>query len=230
LQFWDDLLARNPGLWIDSCSSGGRRNDLETLRRSVPLHYSDYGYGDHPVKLAFHRTLYEWIPYFKEATLSWDSEGKERFDSHIDSYSYHCAMAPMLFVTLDIRRDDYDYALAKKLVAIWRRASDLILYGDYYPHTPFHRSAQAWVAWQFDCPETGCGLVQSIRFPASPEGTLTIHLQGIRSDVMYCFENAETGETEVIAAEELRHTGFAMTLPPRSGAIWFYRVLESPAG
>jgi alpha-galactosidase len=228
LQFWDDLLARNPGLWIDSCSSGGRRNDLETLRRSVPLHYTDYGYGDHPVKLAFHRTLYEWIPYFKEATLSWDIEGKERFDGRIDSYSYHCGMAPMLFATLDIRRDDYDYALAKKLVAIWRRASDLILYGDYYPHTPFHRSAQTWVAWQFDSPETGCGLVQGIRFPAAPEDTLTVHLQGIRSDAMYAFENAETGETRVIAAEELRHRGFAMTLPPRSGAIWFYRVLFAP--
>jgi len=68
LQFWDDLLARNPGLWIDSCASGGRRNDLETMRRSVPLHYTDYGYGMHPVKLAFHHTLYAWIPYFKDTT------------------------------------------------------------------------------------------------------------------------------------------------------------------
>ena len=165
LQFWDDLLARNPGLWIDSCASGGRRNDLETMRRSVPLHYTDYGYGDHPVKLAFHRTLYEWIPYFKECTLSWDvssqvSQGsggtgwdggsggstsvvvaRERFDDRIDSFSYHCGMAPMLFATLDIRRDDYDYALATKMIDIWRRAAPLLLYGDYYPHTPFHRSA-----------------------------------------------------------------------------------------
>ena len=182
LQFWDDLLARNPGLWIDSCASGGRRNDLETMRRSVPLHYTDYGYGDHPVKLAFHHTLYEWIPYFKECTLSWDIGGKARFDHQVDSYSYHCGMAPMLFATLDIRRDDYDYALARKMIAIWRRASDLILYGDYYPHTPFHRSAEQWVAWQFDCPETGCGLVQGIRFPASPQETLTIHPKGIRPD------------------------------------------------
>ncbi|MEN6546059.1 MAG: alpha-galactosidase, partial [Armatimonadia bacterium] len=65
LQYWDDLLARNPGLWIDSCSSGGRRNDLETMRRSVPLHYTDYGYGLHPIKLSFHHTLFQWIPYFK---------------------------------------------------------------------------------------------------------------------------------------------------------------------
>ena len=115
LQFWDDLLARNPGLWIDSCASGGRRNDLETMRRSVPLHYTDYGYGEHPVKLAFHRTLYEWIPYFKEchAFLGRQREWRDSTTS-VDSFSYHCGMAPMLFATLDIRRDDYDFALASK--------------------------------------------------------------------------------------------------------------------
>ena len=66
LAFWDELLDRHPGLMIDSCASGGRRNDLETMRRSVPLHYSDYGYGLHPVKVDFQRTLFEWLPYFKE--------------------------------------------------------------------------------------------------------------------------------------------------------------------
>jgi len=223
LQFWDDLLARNPGLWIDSCASGGRRNDLETMRRSVPLHYTDYGYGNHPVKLAFHRTLYEWIPYFKEATLSWDVSGVARYDHEIDSYSYHCGMAAMLFATLDIRRDDYDYALARKMIDIWRRASDLMLYGDYYPHTPFHRSAQEWVAWQFDCPQRGCGLVQGIRLPACPEERITIHPKGIRPDAMYWFENAETGETRDMSGEDLIHNGFALTLPARSGAIWFYQ-------
>jgi alpha-galactosidase len=32
----------NPQLRIDSCASGGRRNDLETMRRAVPLWRSDY--------------------------------------------------------------------------------------------------------------------------------------------------------------------------------------------
>ena len=134
----------------------------------------------------------------------------------------------MLFATLDIRRDDYDYALARKMIAIWRRASDLILYGDYYPHTPFTRSAKEWVARQFDCPEAGCGLVQGIRLPASPEETITIRPKGIRPDARYFFENAETGETRDISGEELIHTGFTFTLPARSGAIWFYRRSDHP--
>jgi alpha-galactosidase len=245
LQFWDDLLARNPGLWLDSCASGGRRNDLETMRRSVPLHYTDYGYGDHPVKLAFHRTMYEWIPYFKECTLSWDISEEEtradagwdggaggsttaitvraRFDPRIDSYAYHCGMAPMLFATLDIRRDDYDFALATKMIDVWRRAAPLMLYGDYYPHTPFHRSASEWVVRQFDDPVAGHGLVQGIRLPAAPAETTTVHLQGIDSDTQYRFENVESGETREIAGAALIRNGFTFALPARGGAIWFYR-------
>ena len=36
-QYWDDLLARCPGLLIDNCASGGRRIDIESISRSMPL-------------------------------------------------------------------------------------------------------------------------------------------------------------------------------------------------
>jgi len=223
LKYWDDLLARNPGLWIDSCASGGRRNDLETMRRAVPLHYSDYGYGYHAIKLSFHQTLFEWLPYFKDVTLSWDIDKPGRFDKQVDSYAYHCAMAPMLALGLDIKRDDYDFAESQKMIAVWRRAAGLILYGDYYPHTPFRRSPDQWVAWQFDSPEKGQGFVQAIRLPASQEATLTIHPAGLDSSVTYVFENGESGETREITGKDLVVSGFTFGLPARSGAIWFYR-------
>ena len=223
LQFWDDLLARNPGLWIDSCSSGGRRNDLETMRRSVPLHYTDYGYGDHPVKLGFHRTLFEWIPYFKECTISWDLDGGQRFDPRIDSYSCHCGMAPMLFSCIDIRRDDYDFDLLKQMIDLWRRASDLMLHGDYYPHTPFHHRAEEWVVWQFDSPETGRGFIQGIRLPKCPEESITIRPKEVCPAATYSFENPETGETREFSGTALSEDGFTIRLPKRSAGIWFYR-------
>ncbi len=222
LRFWDDLLARNPGLWIDSCSSGGRRNDLETMRRSVPLHYTDYGYGDHPVKLAFHRTLFEWIPYFKEFSLSWDLAGVARFDHAVDSYSFHCGVAAMLFASLDGRRADYDFALAVEMIALWRRAACLVLNGDYYEHSPYHKSTHEWVAWQFDAPEAGNGLLQAIRMPAAEAATLTLHPAGIDGAAVYQFDNPETGESREVAGAELVATGFTIALEPRSGAIWFY--------
>ncbi len=223
LKYWDDLLARNPGLWIDSCSSGGRRNDLETMRRAVPLHYSDYGYGYHAIKLSFHQTLFEWLPYFKDVTLSWDLDKPGRFDKQVDSYAYHCAMAPMLALGLDIKRDDYDFAESQKMIAVWRRAANLILYGDYYPHTPFRRSPDQWVAWQFDSPEKGQGFVQAIHLPASQDEALTIHPAGLDSSVTYVFENGESGEIREVTGRDLLASGFTFSLPARSGAIWFYR-------
>jgi alpha-galactosidase len=223
LQFWDDLLERNPGLWIDSCSSGGRRNDLETMRRSVPLHYTDFGYGDHPVKLAFHRTMFEWIPYFKECSLSWDLGTPDRFDSQVDSYSFHCGMAAMLFATVDIRRDDYNFGVARKMIEVWRSVVDLMLYGDYYPHTPFHKRPDQWVAWQFDSPAAGEGFVQGVRLPAAPDETLTVYLKGIRTGASYVFSNPETGECKEIAGDVLARDGFTLALPPREGAVWIYR-------
>ncbi|MCL1855856.1 MAG: alpha-galactosidase, partial [Clostridia bacterium] len=41
-QYWDMLLARFPGLWIDDCAGGGRRLDIELISRAVPLWRSDY--------------------------------------------------------------------------------------------------------------------------------------------------------------------------------------------
>ena len=40
-RMWDDVLRAHPGLFIDNCSSGGRRIDLETCARSIPLWRTD---------------------------------------------------------------------------------------------------------------------------------------------------------------------------------------------
>jgi alpha-galactosidase len=230
LQYWDDILMRNPGIWIDSCSSGGRRNDLETMRRSVPLHYTDYGYGKHPVKLAFHHTLYSWIPYFKEVTLSWDvcNPGEDtRFDKQVDSFSFHCGMAPMMFASLDIRRNDYDFELATKMIGIWRKAANIMLHGDYYPLTQFSKSNEKWLVWQFDIPENKKGLIQGIRFADCPEENITVFPKAFCSNRTYVFENPETQEIIEFSGSNITQDGFTFKLSKRSAAIWFYKVKDN---
>lgn len=230
LRFLDALLARNPGLWIDTCASGGRRNDLESMRRSVPLHYSDYGYGNCPVKLAFHQTMFAWLPYFKEVTLAWDVSAAGdnlRFDTVTDSYAFHCGMAPMLMLGMDIRRDDHDAAFINTMISIWRHAAEFMLYDDYYPLTPFSRQPNRWVAWQFDRPQTGEGFLQGIRLPDEPRERLTVYPKGFLPEAVYAFENPETGEHISLTGNALLQGGFTFTLPPRSGAIWCYRRVDA---
>ena len=38
LAYWDELRRRHPNMLIDSCASGGRRNDLEDVAPRSPLH------------------------------------------------------------------------------------------------------------------------------------------------------------------------------------------------
>ena len=66
LAYFDELRRRFPNLLIDTCASGGRRNDLETLRRAVPLWRSDYPYK--PISQQGQTYgLSLWIPYFGTA-------------------------------------------------------------------------------------------------------------------------------------------------------------------
>ncbi len=226
LQYWDDLLRLNPGLWIDSCSSGGRRNDLETMRRSVPLHYTDYGYGIHPIKLAFHHTLYQWIPYFKDCTLSWDLEKPENVppeDRSVDDFSFQCGFAPMLFPIVNVRSSHYDHAPEVAMTRVWRKVADLLTYGDYYPLTTFSKAPDRWVAWQFDRPERGEGMVQAIRLAGCPDESYIANLKTIDPGCDYLFQNPASGEKRLLAGAELAKNGFTFNLPARSGEVWTYR-------
>ncbi|MCX7805613.1 MAG: alpha-galactosidase [Planctomycetota bacterium] len=222
LRFWDELLERNPGLWIDSCASGGRRNDLETTRRSVPLHYSDYGYDEPEIKLCFQDVLFQWLPYFKEGSLRSRPDGSLYVNSG-STFPWHCGFGPMLFARIDIARDDYDYGMIRKMTDIWRRAADLMIRGDYYPLTPLRRSRDAWIARQFDLPEEGRGFIQAIRLPECREEKLTIRPLALRAEISYVLENPESGEVRTLSGQELSGGGFEIALPPEAGCVWFYR-------
>jgi alpha-galactosidase len=231
LAFWDALLARHPDLLIDSCASGGRRNDLETMRRSVPLHYTDYGYGEHAVKLDFHRTMFEWLLYFRESTQSWDlaearSAGLDADEN--DSFAFHCALTPMLTPSYDIKRPVGDLGTIHQMIGIWRRAAELVVEGDYHPLTPAGRDGTGWVATQFDRPPDLAGrgapdgFIQAIRLAHCPQATLTVRPRGLREDVTYRLENPETGEQREVKGAALAEDGLVFDNPPRSGSIWFY--------
>ena len=231
LAFWDELLERHPGLLIDSCASGGRRNDLETMRRSVPLHYTDWGYGQHPTKLDFHRTMFEWLPYFKETSLSWDipEANQEGLDAKEgDSFAFHCALAPMLAPAVDIKKSDNDFVTVRKMVGIWHSVADLLLDGDYYPLTPPGRSGKEWVAWQFNRPDDvndgpgPDGFVQAIRLAGSDEDRTKVRLKGLRPELTYALHEAESGERREVPGATLMDEGFVFELPRRRGSIWTY--------
>ncbi|MBR6726485.1 MAG: alpha-galactosidase [Clostridia bacterium] len=225
LRYWDELIFRNPNLWIDTCAGGGRRNEMETLRRSVPLHYTDVGYGHHLIKQKQHRVMFEWTPYFRAHTKNWDNENGDYewgVERAIDEFAYHNALTPSVTSMVEHDAPEREFEIARRFDPIWRRAADLMLSGDYYPLTECRKDASDWYAMQFDNPVTREGFVQVIRNTKVTEDSINLkfHLSDDADD--YEFENAETGAIRTVTSFGLEG-GFKVTLPKRSAEIWFYR-------
>ena len=209
LAYWDELLRRRPGLLIDSCASGGRRNDLETMRRSVPLHKTDYNYSDLPVKQAFHHTLSSWIPYYGAPVLPVDS---------VDACAFRSAFAPCLMLGFDMRRADLDYPLMARLAAEWRHIAPCF-YGDYYPLTPYSRDGGRWIAWQFDRPDLGRGVVQAFRRAESPCESARFRLRGLDPQACYKLTDADTGPATESTGRDLMDHGLLVAVQDRPAAV-----------
>lgn len=209
LAFWDELRRRHPGLLIDTCASGGRRNDLETLRRSVPLHKSDMQYDNLTSKQTQFYGLAMWEPYF----------GAPVYPSHrVEVYGFRTGIAMLSGLGYDVRRKDLDYALLRKLVEERKQIIDY-LWTDFYPLTGWSAEADVWMAWQFDRPEDGSGIVQVFRRPKSPYESARFRLRGVSPDATYKVRDFDEAGERRVTGREMLEKGLLINVPDRPGAV-----------
>jgi alpha-galactosidase len=225
LAFWDELIRRHPNLLIDCCASGGRRNDLETLRRAVPLWRSDYafepvGHQGMTYGISF------WIPYHGTGTVACANAGYYGGGkTPVEPYAFWSNTAPSLGSGIDIRVKEIDYAALRRLVGQWRSISPYY-YGDYYPLMPYSLDHTAWIAWQFDRPETGEGAVQAFRRAQSVYESARLRLRGLDVEARYTVTTFDgPGPTEM-SGRELTERGLPVTIGDQPGAavITYKRV------
>jgi alpha-galactosidase len=209
--YWDGLLKQHPNMLIDSCASGGRRNDLETLRRAVPLLRSDYIIE--PVGNQCHTyALSLWVPFYGTGTGA------------IDPYMFRSVMCPHFTACFDMRKKEADWGLARKLIGEWRRLAPCML-GDYYPLTPYSLANDAWIGWQFDRPEEGDGIIQVFRRGDSIYRQADLKLRGLEADKEYVITDVDTNKVTRAKGRELMGEGLAVEIPRKPGAsLLAYKV------
>ena len=218
LAFWDALRERFPRLLIDSCASGGRRNDLETMRRGVALHPTDHRYDDLTVKQAIRHSLFQWLPFFGGPVLPLDK---------VDAYAFRSTMGLSTCIGFDLRRGDLGLGLLRRLLTEWHEVAPLY-YGDFYRLTAYSLNDDAWMAWQFHRPEQDDGLVQVFRRPASPYESATFALSGLDADAVY--EMKDYDEPALVrrrGAELLAGLRVEMPERPQSRTIRYRKTSES---
>lgn len=228
LAYWDELRRRHPNMLIDSCASGGRRNDLETMRRAVPLWRSDYAY-----EAIGHQCMTYgismWLPYHGTGTVACDNApyyggGK----TPIQPYAFWSNVAPSLGSGVDVR-EDLDFGALRKLVNAWRELSRYYE-GDYYPLTPYTQEAGSWIAWQFDRPEEGGGVVQAFRRHECTQESIRLKLRGIDRKATYTVTNLESDATDTLSGRTLAEAGLLVSCPEKPGAVNLRYTKARPTG
>lgn len=221
LAFWDGLLERMPHLLIDSCASGGRRNDLETMRRSVPLWKCDYAIEPTAMQCQVYG-LSMWLPYYGNC------------GGQIDKYVFRSNMYPAInkgawedrTPTRDIRDDKLDYELMRKLIAEWRRVAPNYS-GDFYPLSPYSLENSTWIAWQYNTPESGQGFVQAFRRKDAAEDVQHFRLRGLDPGANYEVEDLDTAEKSTVSGRELMDQGIDVHVAEQPAAkIFDYRKVQ----
>lgn len=212
--FWDELVQRHPNLMIDNCSSGGRRIDLETSSRSVPLWRSDLS-GSIVGEQASGLGLNLWVPL---------SSGGLFIHSYYppDLYEARSTMSSGIILLWDVRKPDLNIALAQKITNE-AKAFSKYYYGNVYPLTPITTDEKDWLSYQCDRPDLGKGMVMAFRRQLAVADSLTVKLQGLKLAKTYEVENVDGGKKQLVAGKELA-AGLRLTLAnPQSSTLLIYR-------
>ncbi len=219
LAYWDELRHRHPNMLIDSCASGGRRNDLETMRRAVPLWRSDMPF----VPTAHQGMTYGlamWLPYFGTGQVA--NGGAPYYGEGVMPvipYDFWSVACPSNVSEIDIRQKGYDYDTLRRLWGEWRELG-ADYYGDFYPLTPFSTKNDVWLAWQFNSPEKGEGFIQAFRRPDASNETVNLKLSGLDPQARYRLSGVEgdaLSSTE-LSGQQLMTDGLPVFLHARPGA------------
>lgn len=212
LSYFDELRRRFPNLLIDTCASGGRRNDLETLRRAVPLWRSDYPYK--PIsQQAQTYGLSLWVPYYGTAVNS------------LDPYTFRSQMTPALGFSMDHEQISGKREMAEQLLGQWREIAQLY-FGDFIPLTPYSVSSDSWMAWQWNRPEGDRGVVEVFRRETSPFTTAQFKLRGLDPGARYIFTNLDSAESTEFSGKVLMESGLLVALKtqPASCLLTYKKV------
>jgi alpha-galactosidase len=133
------------------------------------------------------------------------------------------SICPAFRIGCDTRKRDVDYDLLRRMVGEFRKMAPYLL-GDFYPLTPYSLENNVWIAWQFDRPEEGGGVVQAFRRPESPDDSVRLKLRGLDPGARYALTDLDTNTAQEIVGRELMDEGLPIRTSARpASAVVIYK-------
>jgi alpha-galactosidase len=97
--------------------------------------------------------------------------------------------------------------------------------GDYYPLTPHSIQPGDWIAWQFDRPDLGGGVVQAFRRDQNQSPGRVLHLIGLAPSRTYDITDLDGNAPRRMSGKALMEQGLPVEIKTQPGsAVVFYRT------
>ena len=157
----------NPRLFIDNCASGGRRIDLETMSRSIPLWRSD-----NTVDMLDHNPATVMLAAIKNQVMSaglnryvpWSTAGQMGAAPYLFRSGFNAGIA----FAEDVRPNGYPRELLMQGIAEGKRIRKYY-FGNFYTLSPVTTSPKDWCVLQYHRTKEQDGMVVAFRRPESPD-------------------------------------------------------------
>ncbi|MBQ8408184.1 MAG: alpha-galactosidase [Clostridia bacterium] len=223
-EMWDRIIACTLSYggcgFVDSCASGGGRNDLESMRRGIPLLRSDSDRTSTSLRLSMTWGFNRWIPFCGANTKEKLSQLAPTGQS--DPYVWRASYLPALNVDSQFVQDaEQNFDMLRFGLKEWKEISPYLL-KEFYPLTPWHSEQDKFdfTAFCYYDGEEEKGALLAFRQENCGRDTLKVALPFAKDGAAYKLTDADSGEETVVKGRA------TLILPhPRCARLlWIERV------
>jgi alpha-galactosidase len=193
-QMWDEILKANPKLFIDNCASGGRRIDIETMSRSIPLWRSDNTcdmVDCKPATIALAAIKNQLMSDGLNRYVPFSTCGQMGATPYLFRSGFNAGIA----FAEDVRPEGYPLQLLKQAIVEGKRIRKYY-FGNYYPLLESGADASGWCILQYHRPQENDGMLLAFRRDQSQDSSCRCGLREIEPAKQYTLKLFRSFELE----------------------------------
>ena len=203
-RMWDEIidctLSFGGAGFVDSCASGGGRNDLESLRRGIPLLRSDSDRSSTSLRLSMTTSFNRWVPFCgantKEKAYELDPTGRT------DVYTWRASYLPALNVDSQFTQDpDQDFDMLRFGLNEWKQVRPFLL-KDFHVLTDWHdkNNKTGFTAYCFSDPVQRRGVLFLFRMEDCEQNEIQLKLPFDADKIT--LKDQDSGQVTEVAGKE----------------------------
>ena len=229
-ELWDKIIAwckeNSKFTYVDSCASGGGRNDLESMRRGVPFLRSDSDRTKASIRLAMTSSFSKWIPFNgavgKEST-------NELQNGITDQYILRATYLGHFSITAGFYFDKtVDYKVLRNAIKEWKTMNKYIL-KDFYVLTPYNgvNNDDNWTVYEYFDPIDESGVIQAFRQANCEDDECIVKVKGVNINEYYSLIDEEGNNSLInIKGSELLNGCTIKLNEKRASSLIYIKHLE----